>query len=449
MDNTLPSGSVRRNVSRRQVGKRGPLSEGVRPPRVALIVETSTLFGRRLMSGIAQYIRETRPWSIHFNERSVGETSPSWIGSWRGDGIITRVASPEIRNAIRDKSIPVVDLNEQLSGMGIPLISNDHAAIGRRAADHLLERGFQHFAFIGFSGHKWSDGRRDAFIQRVSAKNYPCDVYADKPVSVKHLHKWIWQTELDRVADWVASLPKPIGIMACTDFRGVQLLNACRQAKVAVPEQAAVVAVGADDVACQFADPPLSSVVLNGWKMGYEAASLLDRMMRGQAAPESEMLVSPLDIFVRRSSDVMAISDPLVAKAVNFIRENVRMGINVETVLRHLGVARTTLQNHFRSAINRSVHDVLIEARLSCVKELLIETSLPIAEISALCGFQHPEYMSAALKKQTGLPPARYRQQHGGEDGQVENSRICDLALMHLQPIPRSSCKYLLNHRKP
>lgn len=389
--------------------------ERARTPRVALIVETSTLFGRRLMSGIAQYIRETRPWSIHFNERSVGEASPSWVESWRGDGIITRVGSPEIRNAIRDKTIPVVDLNEQMSGMGIPLISNDHGAIGRMAADHLLDRGFQQFAFIGFSGHKWSDGRRDTFIQKVSAQNYPCSVYADSPVSVKLLHEWRWQTELDSVADWVASLPKPVGIMACSDFRGVQLLNACRQAKVAVPEQAAVVAVGADDVACQFADPPLSSVVLNAWKMGYEAASLLDRMMQGQAAPESEMLISPLDIFVRRSSDVTAISDPLVARAVNFIRENVRGGINVETVLRHLGVARTTLQNHFRASLNRSVHDVLIEARLACVKELLIETQLSIADISERCGFQHPEYMSAALKKHTGLSPARYRLQHGGQ----------------------------------
>lgn len=407
------SESARRSILRGRSRKGDLPHENSRPPRVALIVETSTLFGRRLMSGIAQYIRETRPWSIHFNERSVGEALPSWIESWKGDGIITRFPLPEIRDAIRNKSIPVVDLNEQLGGMGIPLVSNDHEAIGRMAAEHLLDRGFQQFAFIGHSGHKWSDGRRNAFLQKVTAKNYPCNVYSDTPVNAKQLYQWTWQAELDRVAQWVASLPKPVGILACSDFNGVQLLNACRLANVAVPEQVAVVGVGADDVACQFADPPLSSVVLNGWKMGYEAAALLDRMMRGEAAPEDEMLIPPLDIFVRRSSDVTAISDPLVASALHFIRENARNGINVEAVLHHLGVARTTLQNHFRVSLNRSIHDVLAEARLACVKELLAETSLPVAEISARCGFRHPEYMSAALKKHTGLSPARYRQQHG------------------------------------
>lgn len=397
----------------------GPLREGrspvpySRPPRVAVIVETSTLFGRRVMYGIAQYVRETRPWSIQFNERSAVEGSPAWIASWKGDGIITRVATPEIRKVIEVNSIPVVDLNEQLGGMEVPMITNDHAAVGRMAADHLLGRGFQRFAFVGFSGHKYSDGRRDAFIQTVEAKGYPCTVYPDCPVKVQLLHTGIWQAEMDDIAQWVASLPKPIGIMACTDFRGVQLLNACCQANVAVPEQAAVVAVGADDVSCQLADPPLSSVVLNAWKMGYEAALLLDRMIQGHAAPQPELLIPPLDIVVRRSSDVTAIGDPLVARALHFIRENVRNGINVEAVLRHLGVSRTTLQNHFRTSLGKSIHDVVIDARFACVKELLVETPLSIADISERCGFQHPEYMSSALKKRTGWSPARYREQYG------------------------------------
>lgn len=386
-----------------------------RPPRVAVIVETSTLFGRKLLSGVAQYLRETRPWSVHLTERSVNDATPPWIESWEGDGIITRIASPEIREAIRDKKIPVVDLNEQLGGMGVPQISNDHVAIGRMAAEHLLTRGFQRFGFLGHASHRWSDVRGRAFAETVEAEGYPCDRFIDRPISVAGLKEGSWQTELDDIADWVASLEKPVGIMAAGDYRGVQLLTACRQAGVAVPEQAAVVGVGADDVPCQFADPPLSSVMLNAWRMGYEAAALLDRLMQGHVPEQTEILIPPLDVVVRRSSDVRAISDPLVATAVNFIHENVRNGINVEAVLRRLNVARTTLQNHFRSALNRSIHDVLIEARLGAVKELLLETPLSVAEISARCGFQYPEYMSAALKRHTGCSPAQYRQQYGGQ----------------------------------
>lgn len=366
------------------------------------------------MLGVAQYLRETQPWSVDFNERRANDGPPLWLASWKGDGIISRIVSPQMREIVREKKIPVVDLNEQLGGMGIPQITNDHAAVGRMAADHLLKRGFQRFAFLGFSGHRWSDVRGRAFAEAVEAEGYSCDMYVDELLNVEAMTDGSWHTELDSIVSWVSSLEKPIGILACSDFRGVQLLNACRLAGVAVPEQVALVSVGADDVACQFADPPMSSVMFNGWKMGYEAAALLDGMMRGEAPAQAEILIPPLDVVVRRSSDIRAISDPLVAKAVNFIQENARSGMNVEAVLRRLNVSRSTLQNRFRAALNQSVHDVLIEARLAAVKELLTETRLPIAEISARCGFQYPEYMSAALKKHTGYSPAHYRRQHGG-----------------------------------
>lgn len=382
-------------------------------PRVALLIESSTLFGRRVLLGIAQYLRETRPWVLHVTDRSTNDGMPPWIKSSKIDGIITRIITPEIRDVIKESNIPVVDLNEQLGDMGIHLISNDHAAIGRMAAGHLLDRGFRQFAFLGYSGHRWNDVRRDAFIQAVGARGYPCAVYPDRPISVHKFREFDWLTELDSIAEWVAVLGKPVGIMTCADYRGVQLLSACHQAQVAVPEQAAVVAVGADDVACQFANPPLSSVMLNAWKMGYEAASLLDRLMQGEAVEQSEVLVPPIDIFVRRSSDITAVNDPLVAGAMHFMRENARKGIKIESVLKHLGVSRTTLQNRFRAYMNRSIHDVLIEMKLSYVKEMLIETPLSIAEISVRCGFLNPEYMSTSLKRYTGWSPARYRQQHG------------------------------------
>lgn len=383
------------------------------PPRVALIVETSTLFGRRVLSGVAQYMRENGPWSVYFTDRAVNDSTPSWMATWQGDGIITRIASPEIRGIIANRGIPAVDLNEQLGGLGMPLISNDHDAIGKMAAQHLIDRGFQQFAFIGNPGHPWSDQRGAAFLQKVQHAGYKCFVYEGKIDDVSALREGVWENEMDRIVEWVARLPKPVGMMACHDFRALQLLTACRLANVAVPEQAAVIGVGADDVACELADPPLSSVTLNAWRMGYEAASLLDRMMKGKAAPKSELRIPPLDVSARRSTDVTAIADPLVAAAYRFIREHACDGINVESVLQHLGVSRTSLQDHFREAVNKSVHDVLIETRVARVKELLAETNLSIDAVAERCGFHHTEYMSSILKQRTGWTPASYRREYG------------------------------------
>lgn len=400
------------NRNRRQ--KRSVLSVRRRGPlRVALIIETSTSFGRTLLCGVAAYVRETSPWLFYFGERSVFDPVPSWLKGWRGDGIITRTPSPEIRKLVARRRIPVVDLNEQLGGMGVPQISIDHAAVGRMAAEHLLQRGFTRFAYIGHAGQRWSDVRGEAFRQAITDAGWACTEYPGSAEDLSSLRRAYWERDMDRVADWVSGLEKPVGLFACDDFLGLQVLDACRIVDVAVPEQAAVLGVGADDVACDLAHPPLSSITLNAWRMGYEAAAMLDRVMRGEAPAEMEVRVVPLNLVVRQSTDVFAIADPLVAKAMRFIRENVCDGINAEDVVRHVSASRTALQDHFRAALGQTIHDVIVDARLARVRELLAQSPLSLAEIAERTGFKYPEYMSSVLKQRTGWTPARYRQEHG------------------------------------
>ncbi len=383
------------------------------PPRVALVVETSTSFGRRLLCGVAAYIRENGPWSVYLGERSAADPVPLWLKQWSGDGIISRIASPEIREVIANTHVQVVDLNEQLGGLGVPLISNDHAAIGRLAAQHLMERGFTRFGYVGHRGLYWSDRRGQEFLRAAREAGFECHEYPGVLEDLRSLRQGSWELEMDRIAAWVATLPKPVGILASHDFRALQLLAACRLADVAVPEQAAVIGVGADDIACELADPPLSSVVLNAWRMGYEAAALLDRLMRRERLLAGEVLIPPLDVAARQSTDVTAIADPLVARALRFIREHACEGINVEDVLSHLAISRTALQDRFRRTLRRSIHDVLVETRIGRVRELLAQTTLSLEDIAERTGFRYPEYMSSILKQRTGWTPARYRLEYG------------------------------------
>src|SRR5215831_2343352 len=385
------------------------------PPRVALVIETSTSFGRTLLGGIAAYIRENRPWSVFFGERSVFDPIPDWLKEWKGDGIISRSTSPKIREVIARTRVPVVDLNEQLGGMGVPMIAIDHHAVGRLAALHLIEKGFTSFGYVGHVGQFWSVRRAQEFARTVNSSGYSCEEYAAEGGDRRSRQRPSWEMEMDRIAAWVSGLRKPVGIMACDDFRALQLLAACRLADVAVPEQAAVIGVGADDVSCALADPPLSSVVLNAWRMGYEAAAVLDALMRGQGPACPEIRIPPLDIAARQSTDVTAIADVTVAKSMRFIREHACDGINVEDVVRRAGVSRTALQDHFRNALGRPIHDVIVEARIARVRELLAKTSLSLQDIAERSGFRYPEYMSSVFKHRTGWTPARYRQEHGSK----------------------------------
>jgi len=422
----LTGGNVKTNRPARPTnqgifGRQSGLKKSVRlasarrsdPPRVALIIETSTSFGRRLLSGIAAYIRENRPWSVYFGQRSVYDPVPSWLKKWTGDGIISRAALPQIREIVAKTDVPIVDLNEQLGGLGIPQVSNDHAAIGRLAAEHLLERGFTRFGYAGHTGLYWSDRRCQTFVDTVRGRGYPCEEYPGKIEDVRSLRQGSWETEMDDVASWIGGLSKPAGIMACDDFRALQLLAACRLADVAVPEQVAVIGVGGDDVSCELANPPLSSVILNAWRMGYEAAALLDRLMRGEPLADQELHIAPLGVVTRQSTDVTAIADPIVAKAMRFIREHACEGINVEDLLRRVSVSRTRLQDHFRNALGSSIHHVIVDARIARVRELLAETTLSLQDIADRTGFTHPEYMSTVFKQRTGWTLARYRREHG------------------------------------
>ena len=335
-------------------------ADGPPLPHVALIVETSTAYGRAILSGISQFVREHGPWTVYIEQRSLQDPAPPWLElalAQDGDGIIARrgfrlpKSGPD---SSCNSGVPTVDLNDQVRGLGLPQIHSDHAAIARLAAEHLMDRGFRHFTYFGFPVVEWSVRREQAFTQHVLPGRPPVFTKVCQPVaSPGVISKPPWEDEIERVAQWVRQLPKPLGIMAGNDIRGMQMLDACRLAGVAVPEEAAVVGVDNEELVCLVAYPPLSSVIPDAYRIGYEAAGMLDLMMKGQPVSELLRTIPPLSVATRQSSDVTAIANPSLAKAMQFIREYACQGIGVDDVLDHLTVSRSILQRLFRKELGR------------------------------------------------------------------------------------------------
>jgi LacI family transcriptional regulator len=381
------------------------------PPHVACIVETSMAFGRGILSGVARYVRLNGPWTVYIEQRSLVDPSPPWLKSWDGNGVISRLAPRETR-LLRAAGIHTVDLNDQGPGRCRPHIKSDHRAEGVLAAEHLLERGFTSFAFFGYPQFAWSRDCRAGFTATLHTAGHSCNRYRrTQRVSLGHQQP-SWELEVEGVARWIRSLPKPLGLMACNDFRGIQALDACRRAGIAVPEEVAVIGVDDEELVCQLAYPPLSSVVPNAPSIGYEAAALLDRLMRGEPEPTASLSIAPVGITTRLSTDVTAIADPDVAAAMRFIREHASEGIGVADVLSRVPVSRSVLQRRFRGLLGRSIHGVIARVRLERVKQLLVETDLPLSVIAKRTGFSHVEYLSAAFRQAFGLPPGSYRREH-------------------------------------
>ena len=253
---------------------------------------------------------------------------------------------------IVDLGIPVVNLGEE-SLPGVPMVDFDATKIGHMAADHLLQRGLGHFGYVGIRGVCWSDRRREAFVGRVTAAGGSCRVC--EPTSKGGLHG-DFEVEHDELARWLTSLPRPVGIMACYDVMGGRVLGICREVGLAVPEEIAVLGVDNDAVLCEVADPPLSSVDQRSERAGYEAASLLDRLMQGESFRETVVL-DPKGVVPRQSTDVIAVDDPDIQAALRLIRTHACRGLHVEDVAEASPLSRRTLERRFRRLLGRTPHD--------------------------------------------------------------------------------------------
>lgn len=388
-------------------------------PKVALLIETSRGYGRALLRGIVRYSRLNGPWGFHVTPGDFEQVLPR-MRSWGGTGIIARIETPEVARAILASGLPTValDLSEdqlrpdhRLSR--ISEVASDSRGAARMAAEHLLERGFRYYAFVGVRGRVWSNRREEGFCTRIREAGLEPHIYRPPRAAPDHF----WEREQPALARWLGALPRPIGLMACNDDRGREVLEACRASGLHVPEDVAVVGVDNDELLCELADPPLSSVALNAEAGGYRVAALLDRLMRERASGRPpgrkprRLLVEPLHVVTRRSTDIVALDDSEVAAALHFLHDHAGEPIAVGDVVGHLLISRRSLEMRFRKAVGRTIHEELQRVRLERAKRLLLETDLPILSVAEVAGFASPSYLGQVFRQIFGVTPARYRRQ--------------------------------------
>jgi LacI family transcriptional regulator len=381
-------------------------------PRVALLVETQGGAGRDSLRGIARYVRESGPWALHHDPRTEMFTEgwfPTWLKNWKGSGIIGRFETDAIVNVIKELGIPAIDLLGVRRDLPFPQVLPDNDAIGRLAAQHLLERGFRQFGYIGWRNESWSEQRRRAFQDAVTKQGCECSIL--QVPNFKTLPE-SWDDLIEHFAEWIRQQPKPLGLMLCFDHVGPPVTQACRQIGVAVPEEVAIIGVDNSEVLCEICDPPLSSVSPNHEGVGYEGAALLDAMMNGAEAPTEPVIIPPRGVIVRQSTSISAIEDPVVSAAMSMIREHACNGLQVSDVAEHMPVSRSVLQRRFLAVLGRSVHNEILRVQLRKAQDLLRETDLTVRSVAEKSGFKHPEYMAAVFKSRLGLTPGQYRKRY-------------------------------------
>jgi LacI family transcriptional regulator len=380
--------------------------------RVALLIESSRTSGRQFLKGVAAYARTHGSWTFYREERALSDPIPPRLQRWKPHGIIVRLTGPEMIRQIRRMKVPAVDLFREDEVRGIPGVAIDQEVLIRMALDHFWERGFKNFAFCGFAKVLFSELRAACFVRQLAERNlhgnvfsYPAMRSAAGLASIEtHAMRYA-----DKLVDWLRRLPKPLALLACNDERARQVLTLCSEAGIAVPDQVAVLGVDNDDVECDLCDPPLSSIDPNFEQIGYRAAALLDRMMKGKVPPSSRILVPAAGVVARRSTDVLAVDEPDAAEAIRFVREHACDGISIEEVRKAVSVSRSTLKRLFEKHLGHSPTAEILRVQVQHIQELLRTTNLPLEEIARRSGFAYVESMHRIFKRMAGLTPNQYR----------------------------------------
>jgi LacI family transcriptional regulator len=307
-------------------------------------------------------------------------------------------------------SLPTVVfcVNRQIPGM--VNVVGDCVTSGTWAAEHLLDRGFQNFAYCSFGKMYWSRGRYESFRKRVAKAGFKTHFYEQAKARPQHSI----QKELTQMADWLKSLPKPVGLMTCCDDCSLHIIEACKIAELNVPEQVAVIGVDNDEWVCKLSNPPLSSIALNFERGGYNAAELLDKLMKGKEKMKNQfIMVEPMHPVLRQSTDILAIEDTEVVNAVRYIRQHVKEPIQVSDVTRVTSLSRRSLERRFRAILGRSIHDEIRRVRAEQIVRMLIDTNLPVSRIALELGFPGVEHIARLFRKEKAMTPLAYRKQYG------------------------------------
>ena len=376
---------------------------------VALIIETSSIYGRDLLAGIVRYMRMHDRWSVFLEQRDLFKQPPRWLNKWQGDGIISRATTPRLLDAISDTGVPFVELTDRKGDVEFSQIRSDDAAIGKMGAEHLLERGFKRFGYCGYKGEAWSKRREESFVKTIDQKSSgSCSLYNS---TWQGRGARNWEDEQRCIIEWLQTLTPPFAVMACNDIRGRQIIDACSELDLAVPEQVVVVGVDDDELLCRMCSPPLSSVIPNAQAVGFRAAEVLASLMDGKSPASEVQLIEPLGVATRQSTDAVAIDDPDIAAALRYIREYACRGITVAEVVRDNSVSRSTLERQVRKYLGRTPQEEIRFMQIKRARELLISTDLSAEQIAPLCGFEHPEYLHVVFKRVTGTTIGVFRKQ--------------------------------------
>ncbi|MCC5936117.1 MAG: DNA-binding transcriptional regulator [Lunatimonas sp.] len=381
--------------------------------KIILLLDFAEEYSKSLLKGISKYSSEHGPWTycrmpLYYRETIGIEGIINWAKEWGADGIIGQLYNDMDIKLILESRIPVVAQDFKERFKELPNITGAYRETGLMGASYFLQKGFKNFAFYGFNDIVWSRERAEGFEEKINSVGYKVHYFEHR----KSRSTDLWYYKSNSLSKWLVSLPKPIALMTCDDNQGLHITEACKQNKIRIPEEVAVLGVDNDVMLCELSDPPLSSIAMDVEKGGYDTAKLMDHMIKNGFESHYDIVVKPTQIITRQSTDIYATNDDHIASTLKYIHKNIEKNLQVDEVVKQVPLSRRTLEKRFLQITGFPIYKYISNLRIEKFAQKLLETDQTVFEIAMDLGLNDSKNIARQFKQVKGCNPVEYRKQY-------------------------------------
>jgi LacI family transcriptional regulator len=379
--------------------------------KILLLTDFSSGYGRNILEGVVKYSKEQGCWSFQrmplYYRMVYGEEGVlDWAKKWKADAIIALLKDVNVK-LLKDLHIPIIVQNYRDRSPHVSNLTGNYFGSGVMAARFFINKGYRYFAYYGFKGSIWSRERVDGYRDEIEKNGYPLYVLEDLPRDKEE-----WSYNLIELAHWLQELPKPIALFACDDQFALRISETCNIYNIKVPDEIAILGVDNDELLCNISDPPLSSIIVDAVNGGYQTGKLLHQLINKEIPRPVNIIVEPLIIEERGSTNKYAVPDKHIQHVLTYINKNYADPISVTDLVKQVPLSRRVLEKKFKSATGDTLYQYIQNYRIDMFKRLLLTSDKSLFDIALQVGFENYKNVSRVFKKYSSFSPAKYRRQH-------------------------------------
>jgi LacI family transcriptional regulator len=376
--------------------------------KILVLTDFSSSYSRRLLKGILRYSREVGPWSFQRMPLSYrviyGEEGVvAFARKWKADAIIAQFRDLNIK-LLNSLHIPIIVQNYRERNKAVSNLTGNYHETGVMAARFFLNKAYRNFAFYGNQNTIWSRERCGGYCEEIERNGYTCHVLENKNPDSRE-----WFYDHETLGKCLLALPKPVALFACDDSYAFQISETCNVFNITIPDEISLLGVDNDELLCNISNPPLSSIVLDVENGGYQAGKLLHKLVNKEIQESFNIVVEPLYIEKRTSTEKYAVSDKHIQSILSYIDDNYMNHISVDTLVGRVPLSRRLLEKKFRQIMGTSLYQCIQDRRMNQFIRLLLTSDCTMYEAAMQSGFDSYKNVSRIFRKYQSVSPAAYR----------------------------------------